>query len=103
MTQILDQHGRPVRRQMLDKQIAAPSLTGLRSLWNFGEVTNGLTPVGLARVLRSAAEGDHEAYLTLAEEMEERDPHYASVLGTRKRAVSGLPVVVEAASDDPVT
>jgi phage gp29-like protein len=101
MTQILDQYCRPVRRQMLDKQIAAPSLTGLRSLWNFGEVTNGLTPVGLARVLRSAAEGDHEAYLTLAEEMEERDPHYASVLGTRKRAVSGLPVVVEAASDDP--
>jgi phage gp29-like protein len=101
MTQILDQYGRPVRRQMLDKQIAAPSLTGLRSLWNFGEVTNGLTPIWLARVLRSAAEGDHEAYLTLAEEMEERDPHYASVLGTRKRAVSGLPVVVEAASDDP--
>lgn len=51
--------------------------------------------------MRDAAEGDHTAYLTLAEEMEERDGHYASVLGTRKRAVSGLPVVVEAASDAP--
>ena len=40
-------------------------------------------------------------YLTLAEEMEEREPHYGSVLGTRKRAVSGLEPVVEAASDAP--
>jgi phage gp29-like protein len=100
MSQIVDYLGRPIRRQMLDKEIAAPALTGVRSLWNFGEATAGLTPAGLARVLRSAAEGDHDAYLTLAEEMEERDPHYASVLGTRKRAVSGLPVVVEAATDD---
>lgn len=39
-------------------------------------------------------------YLTLAEEMEERDLHYASVLGTRKLAVSGLAIRIEAASDD---
>ncbi len=100
MTQILDQYGRAVRRQLLDKEVAAPALTGIRSLWNFGQVTSGLTPAGLARMLLDAAEGDPTAYLTLAEEMEERDPHYESVLATRKRAVSGLPVVVEAASDD---
>lgn len=98
---ILDQYGKPVRKVMLDKEIAAPGLTGVRSLWNFGHVASGLTPGGLARLLRDAAEGDHNAYLTLAEEMEERDGHYASVLGTRKRAVSGLPVVVEAATDAP--
>jgi phage gp29-like protein len=86
---------------MLDKEIAAPGLTGVRSLWNFGHIASGLTPGGLACLLRDAAEGDHNAYLTLAEEMEERDGHYASVLGTRKRAVSGLPVVIEAATDDP--
>ncbi|MFP3490946.1 DUF935 family protein, partial [Staphylococcus sp. SIMBA_130] len=48
-----------------------------------------------------AENNDGHDYLTLAEEMEEREPHYASVLGTRKRAVSGLDVVVESASDDP--
>lgn len=97
---ILDQYGRPVRRQMLDKELAAPAVSGIRSLWNFEQVATGLTPRGLARLLRDANDGDHTAYLTLAEEMEERDPHYAAVLGTRKRAVSGLPVVVESASDD---
>ena len=38
-------------------------------------------------------------FLILAEEMEERDPHYFSVLGTRKRAISGIMPQVEAASD----
>ncbi len=32
--------------------------------------------------------------------MEERDPHYASVLRTRKLAVSGLPVTVAAGGED---
>jgi phage gp29-like protein len=50
-------------------------------------------------LLQSAAEGNHIDYLTLAEEMEERDPHYSSVLRTRKLAVSGLPVHVIAADD----
>ena len=48
----------------------------------------------------SAAEGDLDAYLVLAEEMEEKDPHYASVLGVRKRAVSGVTPIVEPASED---
>ena len=38
-----------------------------------------------------------DAYLDLAEEMEEKEPQYLSVLGTRKRAVSQLEVSVEAA------
>ncbi len=38
-------------------------------------------------------------YLTLAEEMEERDLHYRCELGKRKLAVSSLPANVEAASD----
>lgn len=63
-------------------------------------VAPGLTPVHLAGLLRSAVEGDAFAYLTLAEEMEERSPQYAAVLSTRKRAVLGLPYRLEAASDD---
>jgi phage gp29-like protein len=50
--------------------------------------------------MRAADDADHHDYLTLAEEIEERDLHYRSVLGTRKLAVAGLEPVVEAHSDD---
>jgi phage gp29-like protein len=43
----------------------------------------------IARSLSEAIQGDNEAYLTLALEMEERYLHYASVLQTRKQAVTG--------------
>ncbi|MBT0664769.1 DUF935 family protein [Geobacter pelophilus] len=97
---LYDAYDRPVQRQQLGKEQAAPAMTGIRSLWNHSSVTSGLTPQRLARLLRNADEGEADDYLTLAEEMEEKDPHYASVLGTRKRAVARLPIVVEAASDD---
>ncbi|WP_028294278.1 DUF935 domain-containing protein [Oceanobacter kriegii] len=97
---ILDHNGQPFKKAELSRQVAAPSMTGIRNIWNFGTQAEWLSPERLAAILRDAAEGDADAYLTLAEEIEERDPHYASVLGTRKRAVSGLPTMVEAATDD---
>lgn len=67
----------------------------------------GLTPQRLAALMRDSAEGDPETYLALAEEMEEKDLHYLSVLGTRKRQVAQLPMSVEAPTDaadnDPAT
>ena len=60
-----------------------------------------MTPPRLAGILRQAEQGDPTAYLELAEAMEEKDLHYLSVLGTRKRAVSQLPITVEAADDSP--
>lgn len=98
---LYDAYNRPVQKKILSQEIARPSMTGVRSLWNYSYVSGGLTPERLATLLRNAAEGDADAYLSLAEEMEEKDLHYASVLGTRKRAVARLPIVVEAASDDP--
>ncbi|MES1936696.1 DUF935 domain-containing protein [Salinisphaera hydrothermalis] len=95
---ILQRDGRPFETADLTEELAAPTLTGVRSVWTYG-VANGMTPARLAMILQAAADGNAHDYLTLAEEMEERDPHYAAVLGTRKRAVSGLPVHVEAASD----
>ena len=85
-------------QKVLTREIAGP--TSIRNPWGSGSVANGLTPQRLASILKAAAEGDHEAYLTLAEEMEERDPHYSSVLRTRKLAVSSLPVTVIAGSED---
>lgn len=95
---ILDPDGRPLAKTDLSREVASVSLAGVRR--RFADtVAPGLTPARLASVLRAAVDGDAHAYLTLAEEMEERSPQYAAVLGTRKRAVIGLPRVVEAASD----
>ncbi len=58
-----------------------------------------MTPEGLADLLRRCDQGEIAAFMDMAEEMEERDPHYASVLGQRKRAISGAPVVVTPASE----
>lgn len=64
-------------------------------------VASSLTPARLASVLRRAAEGDARDYFILAEEMEERDLHYSSVLRTRKLKVAGIEPTVDAASDEP--
>ena len=97
---ILDHNGKPFQKKALAEEIATASLTGIRNVWNWGSEAEFISPDRLGNILRAAAEGDANAYLTLAEEMEERDPHYGSVLGTRKRALTGLPVTVEAVSDD---
>lgn len=99
MAQLLDAYGRPIRTAELKREVARPSIAGVRSAWA-DSVAAGLTPARLASILQGAAEGEPRDYLALAEEMEERDPHYASVLGTRKRVISGLQPTVEAASED---
>lgn len=96
--QLLDQYGRPVKREELKQEVARASLTGIRQIWA-PDVAAGITPSRLAAVLLNAAEGDGHEFLALAEQLEERDPHYASVLGTRKRAVSGIEPTVTAASN----
>lgn len=98
ISRILGPDGRPIELDVLGEEIAAPSLTGIRQVWH-GTVASNLTPQRLSSILENAAQGDAHDYLTLAEEMEERDMHYASVLGTRKLSLVGLDVRVEAASD----
>lgn len=89
----------PYQSKSLFRELAAPSLMGVRQAWNTEMVARGLNPQRLAAILDACNLGDMYAYLTLAEEMEERDPHYASVLGTRKRAISGITPTVISASD----
>ena len=96
---LLDAYGRPVERKALAVRQAAAGVTGVRQVWA-SSIAAGLTPARLASILRAADQGDITAYAQLAEEMEERDPHYASVLGVRKRAVSGVTPTVEPASED---
>lgn len=97
---ILGPDGLPIQREDLIEEVAAPRLTGIRSAWMEG-VAASLDAVKLARILKSADSGDGHDFLTLAEEIEERDMQYGTVLGVRKRAVQGLDIQIEAASDAP--
>jgi phage gp29-like protein len=97
---IFDAYGRYVDLEALREEKSAPTLTGVRN--PFGDhPAKGLTPTRLGHILREGEQGTADSYLELAEEMEEKDLHYAAVLSSRKRAVSGLPITVEAASDEP--
>lgn len=104
---LVDHLGRPLRtpavtKAQLQEIVARPTLTGVRQAWNTSTIAGGLTPERLATIMRSSADGDAHDFLTLAEEMEERDWHYAAELGKRKLAVLGLDRVVEPGNDTPL-
>lgn len=94
---LVDQFGRPLRRvttsQLLERE-AVPTMGGVRSIQS-GHPADGLTPPRLAAILREAEVNDATRYLEFAEQMEEKDLHYAAVLGVRKRAIRSLEVQVD--------
>lgn len=98
---LLDQFGRALQRvsdpELLERQAVA-SLGSVRQIQT-GHPADGLTPVRLAAILREAETGDATAYLEMAEQMEEKDLHYAAVLGVRKRAIRALELHVEPGDD----
>ncbi|KAA2314547.1 DUF935 domain-containing protein [Puniceibacterium sp. HSS470] len=98
---LLDQWGRPMqmpkRADMLD-QIAQPTLGSVRQIHS-GHPADGLDPIRLTAILRAAETGDATSYLEMAEQMEEKDLHYAAVLGVRKRAIRSLEMRVEPGDD----
>lgn len=95
-------NGMPIIREVMTEKIAAATLTGVRQAVSW-QVTPGLDPCGLATLLMEAIDGDPQAYMQLAEEMEEKELQYASVLGTRKRQVAQLDITVSAPpGDDPI-
>ena len=98
MRTLYDAWGKPLNRDLLRQELAGPTVTGVRSPLS-GHPAQGLTPERLARLHLRAEEGDAEGYLELAEEMEEKELHYRSVLGTRKLQVAGLEITVESATD----
>lgn len=68
---------------------------------DFGEtIVGGLTPSKMAAILKDAAADDPVEFLGLAEEIEEVDPHYGSVLRTRKLAISSIESEIAPGSED---
>lgn len=92
-----DAYGQPVDTGALKTEQAAPTIVRRRHAQH---PAAGLTPEQLAQILRGSVDGDPQTYLALAEDMEERDNHYAGTLAIRKRQVAGLEITVEAAGDD---
>jgi phage gp29-like protein len=100
MSKILDAYGRPIDLAKMREEQAAVSVMSIRQP-AYQSVASALDPQRLAAIVRGVDENDGLSYLTLAEEMEERDLHYRSVLGTRKMACASVDPEVEAVSDDP--
>ena len=98
---ILGADGRPLVRQVLTEEGSGPTLTGVRQVLA-EHPSQGLTPQRLGGIQRDAEQGDPDAYLALAEDLEEKFLHYRGVISTRRLAVAGLDITVEAASDDPI-
>lgn len=90
--------GRPMIVETLRREIAAPSVGSVRSIQS-GHPAQGMDPRKLGQILRAAEGGDEISYFELAEEIEEKDLHILSILGTRKRAICALPIEVDAAGD----
>ncbi len=86
---LVDQFGQPYAKPPKPLDVAA-SVGVSHPATSWASVASSLTPARAATVIRNARVGNADAYLTLAEEIEERDLHYASVLQTRKFAISGV-------------
>ena len=97
-SKILGPDGEPFLVKDDDEEIAGPTTMGVRSTQQI-HPSIGLSPAELASILRAAEDGDAERYLALAEDIEEKYPHYAAVLSTRKLQVSQLEIKIDAVSD----
>jgi phage gp29-like protein len=98
---IIDQDGKPITRAQiaqLREPIAAPSSYSARPPFA-GHLAFGIDPGRLGALIRGADNFNTRDWFILCEEIEELFPHYAAVLGKRKRQVSLLPVTVEKAPD----
>ena len=100
VSRLVGPDGEPVSSAELAVEVAAAQEWGVRSVRREG-VASGLSPEGLAEILRAAADGYARPYLTLAEEMEERYWHYGAQLQTRRLAIDGITPAVEAADTVP--
>ena len=70
-----------------------------RSPWT-SAVGDYLDPLWLASILQASEQGVSLEFLEIAEKLEEVDPHYRSVVSTRKMQTAAISLTVEAASDN---
>ena len=95
---LYDALGRPIRRQDLSREQAAPEFAGPRSYFQMLPA-QAMTPQELANRLSAAAAGDLFAQARLFDDMEEKDAHIFAEMSKRRRAVSGLRYAIQPADD----
>jgi len=88
LTKILDQHGQPIDRVVLDEPQTARVMTLQHQYLT--PMLSGLTPGVLARTLQQADQGDLLEQHRLFADMEERDAHLRAEMDKRKNAIVGL-------------
>jgi phage gp29-like protein len=99
MATLLDQWGRPIEHPAKpDERVL--SAAAVRNFLGDDYPSSRLTPGKLAGIFREADQGQLLRQAELFEEMEEKDSHLLSCIGTRKNAVAGLPWNLRPASDD---
>lgn len=97
---ILDHRGKEISTEMLKKEHSPVREGDYVDEGMFpGGILGMLTPARVLGLMQLADEGEPEAFLTLAELMEEIDGHYRSVISTRRLMVSSAPRIVIAAGD----
>lgn len=96
---LVDAHGRPIEKKTMTTAVAVPTVGSVRSPLT-GYPAEGLTPPRLSAILKEADQGQPLRFYELAEQIEERDMHYAAVLGVRKRSVAQIDISVEPAGED---
>jgi phage gp29-like protein len=88
-------NGKPIDRGKTEKSLLKALSFSSLSDWQEA-VIGGLSPADLATIYSDAAakDGDPSRFLTFAEELEERDGHYAGQLSVRRTAAEGVEYVL---------
>jgi len=97
MAKLYDAFGRPIEYPSKPSTVSAA--LAVRDAFQDGTPSRGLTPRKLAAIFTAANEGDIYSQMELFEEMEEKDTHLLSCVGTRKLAVARLDWRLRPASD----
>jgi len=95
---LLGPDGEPIDLAMLKLEAAGPTLTAVRQVTP-EHPSYGLSPEGLAGILRESEGHDPSRWWSLCEDVAEREMHYRAVLFQRRTALARLPIDVDPASD----
>lgn len=95
-----DQNGEIVDLSRLTQEEGGPTVTGVRQPMP-EHPSWGLSPDGLAAILKDSEGINPARYYSLLADVQEREWHYRGVLFQRRAALAQLPITVDPASDKP--
>ena len=95
VAELVDQFGRPFAKEDVQAKGGRARSLPDKPSWQ-SSIASGIDPGRLAAILRANDSGENLDMLTLAVEMEERDPHYFAQIQTRINAIAHVPMRAEA-------